>query len=87
MARGHPDTAVNEHATAVVAVVDTIGGRPLESPPVRTDGGGVMKFRDYYATLGVARDASAEDIKRAYRRLARRHHPDVSREPGAEAAP
>lgn len=44
-----------------------------------------MKFRDYYDTLGVPRDAGADEIKRAYRRLARKYHPDVSKEPDAEA--
>lgn len=44
-----------------------------------------MEFKDYYAALGVARDASADDIRRAYRKLARRYHPDVSKEPDAEA--
>jgi curved DNA-binding protein len=41
-------------------------------------------FRDYYETLGVGRDASEEDIRRAYRRLARENHPDVNKDPEAE---
>jgi curved DNA-binding protein len=40
--------------------------------------------RDYYDILGVPRDASPQDIQRAYRQLARRHHPDVNKQPGAE---
>ena len=43
-----------------------------------------MEFRDYYQTLGVAREAPADDIKKAYRKLARKYHPDVSKEPDAE---
>ena len=41
--------------------------------------------RNYYDVLGVAPTASQEDIKRAYRRLAKAYHPDVNREPGAIA--
>lgn len=40
--------------------------------------------RDYYADLGVPRTARREEVRRAYRELARRYHPDVNREPGAE---
>ncbi len=43
-----------------------------------------MEFKDYYDTLGVARTASQDEIKRAYRKLARKYHPDVSKEPDAE---
>ncbi|MDE0242125.1 MAG: DnaJ domain-containing protein [bacterium] len=43
-----------------------------------------MEFRDYYETLGVDEDADADAIKRAYRRMARRYHPDVSTEADAE---
>ena len=43
-----------------------------------------MDYKDYYATLGVERTASQDDIKRAYRKLTRKYHPDVSQEPGAE---
>jgi curved DNA-binding protein len=44
-----------------------------------------VRYKDYYATLGVGRDADADTIKKAYRKLARRYHPDVSKEPDAEA--
>lgn len=44
-----------------------------------------MQFKDYYKTLGIARDAPAEEVKKAFRRLARKYHPDVSKEKDAEA--
>jgi len=44
-----------------------------------------MEFKDYYGVMGVARDATQDEIKRAYRKLARKYHPDVSKEADAEA--
>jgi curved DNA-binding protein len=44
-----------------------------------------MEYRDYYQTLNVPRTASADEIKKSYRRLARKYHPDVSKEKDAEA--
>jgi curved DNA-binding protein len=44
-----------------------------------------MQYKDYYTIMGLARDASQDDVKRAYRKLARKYHPDVSKEKDAEA--
>ncbi|MCL4155970.1 UNVERIFIED_CONTAM: hypothetical protein GTU68_019988, partial [Idotea baltica] len=43
-----------------------------------------VEFQDYYKTLEVSRDASEKDITKAYRSLARKYHPDISKEPNAE---
>ena len=43
-----------------------------------------MEYQDYYKALGIAREAPADEVKRAYRKLARKYHPDVSKEPDAE---
>lgn len=44
-----------------------------------------MEYKDYYSIMGVARTATQDEIKRAYRQLARKYHPDVSKEANAEA--
>lgn len=44
-----------------------------------------MEFKDYYEIMGLSRDASKEEVRRTYRRLARKYHPDVSKEADAEA--
>ena len=43
-----------------------------------------MDYKDYYSIMGVARTASQDEIKRAYRKLAKKYHPDVSKEANAE---
>ena len=43
-----------------------------------------MEYKDYYEVMGVARDATQDEIKRSYRKLARKYHPDVSKESDAE---
>lgn len=71
--------------SASVAGAALAGGRRLAAAgPRRGDGLVVRAEQDYYALLGVSRGADARELKRAYRQLARKFHPDVNKEPGAE---
>lgn len=44
-----------------------------------------MHYKDYYKIMGLSRETTQDEIKRAYRKLARKYHPDVSKEKDAEA--
>jgi curved DNA-binding protein len=59
--------------------------KPVGAASSESLGAFKVEFKDYYKVLGVARDATAEQVKKAYRQLARKHHPDVSKAADAAA--
>jgi len=76
---GTYDGSIGGHAPDDLATVTTA------SRSARQQADTHMEFKDYYALLGIERTATPEEIKRAYRKLARKFHPDVSKEADAEA--
>jgi len=56
----------------------------LEDRPSKSEGDDLLEYKDYYATLGVKKEASQEDIQKAYRKMARKFHPDVNKDSQAE---
>src|SRR5436305_2358072 len=56
----------------------------FEARPSQAEGDHLLEYKDYYATLGVKKDVSQEDIQKAYRKMARKFHPDVNKDPQAE---
>ncbi len=56
----------------------------FEGWPSKSEGDDLLEYKDYYATLGVKKDVSQDDIQKAYRKLARKFHPDVNKDPQAE---
>jgi curved DNA-binding protein len=56
----------------------------FEARPSKVEGDDLLEYKDYYATLGVKKEAPQDDIQKAYRKLARKFHPDVNKDPQAE---